>query len=182
MGTLDINNPYTDSLATYDASTAQMQNQLLDGVFMAGSQGSLGGKNVMKPQSGVLPIPQAGGQDHSASGGLLSSIGDFFTGDQPQKKQSMDMSGMSVQDQALYTQTQYTKGLMDQQNSAWTQGMNKFSQGVQGLSTLANVYLGFKQMGIAEDQLDMAKETHAAARKEREHVGKMRKRITASYM
>jgi len=48
--------------------------------------------------------------------------------------------------------------------------------------SLANIYLGFQQMGIMKDQLSMAKEQWAEQKQELAHVRGVRKRLSASYM
>lgn len=50
------------------------------------------------------------------------------------------------------------------------------------VASLANIYLGFQQVGIMKDQLKMAKEQWAEQKQELAHVRGVRKRLNASYM
>jgi len=50
------------------------------------------------------------------------------------------------------------------------------------MGSLANIYLGFQQMGIMKEQLGMAREQWAEQKQELQHVRGVRKRLTSQYM
>jgi hypothetical protein len=60
--------------------------------------------------------------------------------------------------------------------------MNTLGKIGGGLSSLGNLYLGYKSLDMAEDKLDMLKEQHEASMAELRHMQETRKRLTASYM
>jgi len=54
--------------------------------------------------------------------------------------------------------------------------------GVSTLSTLGGLYLGFKQYGLAKEQLSMAKEQWNRTKQELDRIQNVRKKLTDSYM
>ena len=53
---------------------------------------------------------------------------------------------------------------------------------ISGLGSLANIYLGFKQLGIMQDTLAMEKDKWNEQKTELKHVRKVRSTLTAGYM
>lgn len=56
------------------------------------------------------------------------------------------------------------------------------SKAVQGISSLANIYLGFERLGLMEDQIKIAKEQWGETKQELAHVKGVRKKINSNYM
>jgi hypothetical protein len=52
---------------------------------------------------------------------------------------------------------------------------------IQGISSLAGIYNGFKALGIAEDQLDLQKERWEETKTEMADIKKRRKKLSESY-
>ncbi len=57
-----------------------------------------------------------------------------------------------------------------------------FSGIASGLGSLANIYTGFKQLGMMEDQLDIAKDQWAETKSELARVKGVRDKLNSSYM
>jgi len=81
------------------------------------------------------------------------------------------------------------KQIMDHNQKYWDSPMGKAEPYLKGANSiastfgsLANIYLGFQQMGIMKEQLGMAKEQWAEQKKELNHVRGVRKRLSAAYM
>lgn len=82
-----------------------------------------------------------------------------------------------------------TKGYMDwqkerydaNQNSWQNQYLKPVTQGIQGLSSLANIYLGFQQLDMMKQQLGIAKEQWATTKAEIARINQARKNITKAY-
>ena len=60
--------------------------------------------------------------------------------------------------------------------------LGTIGKGMGAVSSIANVYLGFKALGLAEDELNIKKDQWAMAKQELKHMQATRKRLTASYM
>jgi hypothetical protein len=78
-----------------------------------------------------------------------------------------------------------TKSLTDYQNSFMGQAqpyIQGFSGIASGLGSLANIYTGFKQLGMMEDQLDIAKDQWAETKSELARVKGVRNKLNSSYM
>ncbi len=72
----------------------------------------------------------------------------------------------------------------DKMNSWWTQNAGTISgitSGIQGLSSIGNMYLGFKQLGLMEDQVDIAKDQWSETKKELARIKGVRSTLNAEY-
>lgn len=80
-------------------------------------------------------------------------------------------------------QNKYLKLRMDQiQNPGWQQQyLAPAMQGIQGLSSLGNMYLGFQNLKLQKKQLGLAQEQWAMTKKELERIAGVRKNLNASY-
>lgn len=78
--------------------------------------------------------------------------------------------------------------LLQQQQDANSFGFDNFNQGfatvsagIQGISSLANIYAGFKQLDIANEELDLKKQKFKQATNELNRVRRVTSRLTASF-
>jgi len=98
------------------------------------------------------------------------------------------MDGMSTLDQTQATWNAQTQTDLNSQNSMWgkggsvDQGMGIASKGIGMASSLGQLYVGLKSLGIAEDELDIKKDQWAMSKAELQHMQETRKRLTSSYM
>ncbi len=60
--------------------------------------------------------------------------------------------------------------------------MGDFGKFTGGVSSLAQIGLGFKSLGMAEDMLDIKKDQWKMAKEEMNHMKGVRSNLTASYM
>lgn len=88
---------------------------------------------------------------------------------------------------SIDTQNRYND-LLQQQIDSNSFGFDNFSQGfktvgvgVQGLSSLANIYAGFKQLDLAQEELGLKKEQFKQATNELNRIKNVTSRLTASF-
>jgi len=77
------------------------------------------------------------------------------------------------------------KAKIDYQNSFMGKAspyVEGFANIAGGLASLAGIYTGFKELGMAEDQLDIAKEKWAVTKDEMNRIKGVRDKITLDYM
>ena len=60
--------------------------------------------------------------------------------------------------------------------------LGDFGKGAAGVSSLANVYLGFQNLDIAKDQLGILKDQWKMSKQELQYMQGSRERISAQYM
>lgn len=80
-------------------------------------------------------------------------------------------------------QNDYLKLQMNQiQNPSWQQQyLAPVMQGIQGLSSLGGMYLGFQNLKLQKKQVGLAQEQWATTKKEMERIAGVRKNLNASY-
>lgn len=71
------------------------------------------------------------------------------------------------------------------ENPSWMQSASPYMQGFAnlagGAASIAGIYTGFKQLGLMEDQVDIAKEQWSETKTELARVKKVRNDLNASY-
>ncbi len=80
------------------------------------------------------------------------------------------------------SQSKYLDALTGSLNDPFRQGVQTASMIGQGLGSLANIYFGFQNLGIAKDQLDISKEQWAMTKDEINRIKDVRKKLSSSYM
>ena len=78
--------------------------------------------------------------------------------------------------------TKYLDTLETNLNDPFRQGVQTASMIGQGLGSLANIYFGFQNLGIAKDQLDISKEQWAMTKEEINRIKDVRNKLSSSYM
>ena len=97
-----------------------------------------------------------------------------------------DNMSMLEQSQATYSALGQTQ--LNQQNSVFgaggkvDQGMGLAGKGIAIGSSLAQMYVGLKSLGLAEEELGIKKEQWAMSKQELQHMQATRKRLPNSYM
>ena len=72
--------------------------------------------------------------------------------------------------------------LYEQQQNSWqNQYLSPILKGVQGLGSLANIYMGFKGLDLAKQQLGLAKEQWATTKDEINRIKRVRQKINKQY-
>ncbi len=61
-------------------------------------------------------------------------------------------------------------------------GVGMLSKGVGAATSLGQLYVGLKSLGLAEDELDIKKDQWKMSKEELQHMQATRARLTASYM
>ena len=74
------------------------------------------------------------------------------------------------------------KARNDYLNSAEYKYLKPFATGVQALSSLSNIYLGFQQIGLAKKQLGIAQSQWNEQKQELNHIREVRNNLTKKYM
>ena len=93
----------------------------------------------------------------------------------------------SIQDNYMQAQTDWINSSLADKNSFWGAGgqfdtfAGNFGKVMGGVSSLANLYLGFKQLDMAEDALNIKKDQWKEAKNELNHMRGVRDRINKSY-
>jgi hypothetical protein len=109
----------------------------------------------------------------------LSNIGYEFTNNQ------LPLNTLAEYNPSLYNLKLLDRTLTDQENwqNSWqNQYLKPAMMGIQGLTTLGNLWLGFKQYGIAKKQLGMAQEQWNMTKQELNRIRTLRDHLTQSYM
>jgi len=70
----------------------------------------------------------------------------------------------------------------DWQNSWQQQYLSPALKGIQGLGTLAGIFMGFQQLGLMKDQLGLAKEQWATTKEEINRIKSVRNKLNQQYM
>jgi len=83
---------------------------------------------------------------------------------------------------SLGAQVKYQDAITKDLGSWQHQYLQPVSQAVGALSSLAGIYLGFKQYGIAKQQLAMAQDQWNTTKNEMNRINNVRQKLTASYI
>ncbi len=122
---------------------------------------------------------QTNGFDTSLNSNIISSGNNGSNGFQymSPELESLQMDNLRLQNEQLGIQ-------MDKQNS-FGSTMSPYMQGFAnlagGASSIAGIYTGFKQLGLMEDQVGIAKEQWKETKTELARVKKVRSELNSSY-
>lgn len=90
-------------------------------------------------------------------------------------------------DNAYQAQADTMNQNLENQNSTWgkggnvDQGLGMAGKVIGGISSLANIYLGFQNLGMAKDELKIKKDQWKESKAELNHMRATRARIGQSY-
>ena len=82
----------------------------------------------------------------------------------------------------MQLQNKYMQNQIDQSNSFTNKYLKPTLQGANTVATLGNLWLGFKNYGIAKKQLGLAKEQWNQTKEELNRIKTLRTQLTNSYM
>jgi len=97
-------------------------------------------------------------------------------------KQLNAYDGTGGYDLSKVNQPGGSSGWLGDSFSDFNKSMGSVGKIMGGVSSLANIYLGFKALGLAKEELGIKKDQWAQAKQELNHMRATRKRLTASYM
>jgi hypothetical protein len=75
-----------------------------------------------------------------------------------------------------------TNSILEKNDSWTTKYLEPFAKGVDAFATLGNLFLGFKQYGIAKQQLGIAKEQWKYTKEELERIRKVREKANKKFL
>jgi len=111
------------------------------------------------------------------SGGVTDAM---MIGGNDMKLQGFD--GTGGYDLSKVNQPGGSAGWLGDSFSNFDKSMGSVGKIMGGVSSLANIYLGFKALGLAKEELGIKKDQWAQAKQELNHMRATRKRLTSSYM
>ena len=118
--------------------------------------------------------------------GSLPSLGIATQGYTPytQTNQLSDlqMKNLNLQNQQLENAMAKTASFENSFMGKASPYIKGFTGITQGLGSIANIYAGFKQLGMMEDQLDIAKEQWSETKSELGRIKGVRNRLNTQYM
>ncbi|RKY52267.1 MAG: hypothetical protein DRP93_08425 [Candidatus Neomarinimicrobiota bacterium] len=92
---------------------------------------------------------------------------------------------MNMMQSTIDSNTMHNNALSDYQNSFMGQAspyITGFANVTQGLGSMASIYTGFKQLGLMEDQVGIAKDQWAETKSELNRVKGVRTKLNNDYM
>lgn len=120
---------------------------------------------------------------NSQTGLDYPSISNTTGGGEPMPlSQMIQMKQLDIADTNAKTFADLLKAKLDWQNSWQNQYLKPVSMAIGALTSLGNVYLGYKQYGIAKEQLGLAKEKWNMTKDELNRISKLRTTLTNKYM
>lgn len=78
--------------------------------------------------------------------------------------------------------SKYYSALADRLNDPLNQTLSNLGKGIGIASSLANIYLGFENLGIAKKEFGIKEDKWKLAKEELRHMQNTRSRLTSSYM